>query len=171
MTGVVPPTIERPKTVIGVGMRELAILGAGLMLGLLVVVSPLRLIPKVAVTALVVGLAALLAVGRAPTTGRTFEEHLIDILRFYTRSRFLQRGTSAGTERRVVEARPAYSAAEIDRAFERQAASGLVRVRPLPLSWTGLLGVVSLSFLLALLAWMWGGGLEELLVTLGVRVK
>jgi hypothetical protein len=171
MTGVVPPTIERPKTVIGIGVRELAILGVGLVLGLLVVISAMNLIPKVAVTALIVGLAALLAVGRAPTTGKTFEEHFIDILRFYTRGRFLQRGTSGETKRRVAEERPAYSAAEIEKVFERQAARGLVRVRPLPLSWGGVLGVVSLAFLVALLAWIWGGGLRELLLTLGVSVR
>ncbi|MBM3123352.1 MAG: hypothetical protein FJZ97_14380 [Chloroflexi bacterium] len=168
MTGVVPPTIEKPKTVIGVGMRELLILGAGLVLGLLVIVSGLSLIPKVAVTALIVGLAALLALGRAPTTGKTFEEHFLDILRFYGRGRFLQRGTSTEKEvRREVE-QPVYRASDIEKVFEKEAAKGVVKVRPLPLSWSGLLGVVSLSFLLALLAWMWGGGLEGLLVQLGL---
>lgn len=168
MIGVVPPTIEKPKTVIGVGMREVLILGAGLVLGLLVIVSGLSLIPKVAVTALIVGLAALLALGRAPTTGKTFEEHFLDILRFYGRGRFLQRGTSTEKEvRREVE-QPVYRASDIEKVFEKEAAKGVVKVRPLSLSWSGLLGVVSLSFLLALLAWMWGGGLEGLLVQLGL---
>jgi len=171
MTGVVPPTIEKPKTVIGVGVRELAILGVGLLLGLLVVISSMGLIPKVAVTALIVGLAALLALGRAPTTGKTFEEHFIDIIRFYTRSRFLQRGTSGERELRKAVEPPAYTAADIEKAFERQAAGGVVKVRPLPLNWGGLFGVVSLAFLLALLAWIWGGGLEELLVMLGVNLR
>ncbi len=59
MTGVVPPTIERPKTVIGVGMREMVILGIGLVIALLVVISPMSLILKV-------GFAVLLnRVGRA----------------------------------------------------------------------------------------------------------
>ena len=132
------------------------------------IVSGLSLIPKVAVTALIVGLAALLALGRAPTTGKTFEEHFLDILRFYGRGRFLQRGTSTEKEvRREVE-QPVYRASDIEKVFEKEAAKGVVKVRPLPLSWSGLLGVVSLSFLLALLAWMWGGGLEGLLVQLGL---
>ena len=168
MTAAVPPTIEKPKTVIGVGMREIAILGAGLVLGLLVIVSHISLIPKVAITALIVGGTALLALGRAPTTGKTFEEHFIDILRFYRRTRFLQRGTGTEQEiRREVE-QPAYRASEVEAVFKREAAKGVVKVRPLPLNWSGLFGVVSIAFLLSLLAWMWGGGLEGLLVQLGL---
>lgn len=168
MTAAVPPTIEKPKTVIGVGMRELAILGIGLVLALLVIVSHLGLIAKVAIAALIVGLAGLLALGRAPTTGKTFEEHFIDILRFYGRGRFLQRGTGTEQEiRRAVE-EPVYKASEIEKVFKREAAKGVVKVRPLPLSWSGLFGVVSFAFLLALLAWIWGGGLEGLLVQLGL---
>lgn len=168
MAGVVPPTIEKPKTVIGVGMREMVILGIGLVLGLLVVIAQLALIPKVALAALVVGLAALLALGRAPTTGKAFEEHFIDILRFYSRGRFLQRGTSTDRELRMAEDEPVYRAADIEKIFERQAAKGVVKVRPLPLSWSGLFGVVSIAFLLAFLAWMWGGGLQELLIQIGL---
>ena len=168
MSAAVPPTIEKPKTVIGVGMREMIILGAGLALGLLVIVSHLGLIVKVAITALIIGLAALLALGRAPTTGKTFEEHFIDILRFYGRGRFLQRGTSTEQEIRKAVEEPVYRASDIEKVFKREAAKGVVKVRPLPLSWGGLFGVVSLSFLLALLAWMWGGGLEELLIQLGL---
>jgi hypothetical protein len=168
MTGVVPPTIERPKTVIGVGMREMMILGAGLMLGLLVVIAQIGLILKVALAALVVGLAALLALGRAPMTGKTFEEHFIDIFRFYSRGRFLQRGTSSERELRRAAEEPVYRAADIEKVFERQAARGVVKVKPLPLGWGGLFGVVSFAFLLALLAWMWGGGLQELLLQLGL---
>jgi hypothetical protein len=168
MSGVVPPTIDKPKTVIGVGMRELVILGVGLMLGLLIVVSSLGLILKVAIAALTVGLAALLALGRAPTTGKTFEEHFIDILRFYGRGRFLQRGTSTEQEiRREVE-QPVYRASEIEKVFKKEAAKGVVKVKPLPLSWSGLFGVISFAFMLALLAWMWGGGLEELLIRFGL---
>lgn len=168
MTGVVPPTIEKPKTVIGVGTRELLILGGGLILALLVIVSGLSLIVKVGLAAVVVGLAALVALGRAPTTGKTFEEHLIDILRFYTRPRFLQRGTSDAREVRKPVEEPAYRAADIEKVFERQAAKGIVRVRPLPLSWGGLFGVLSISFLLVLSVWIWGGGLNELLLRYGL---
>jgi hypothetical protein len=168
MTGVVPPTIEKPKTVIGVGMREVIILGAGLFLGLVVIVSSLGLVVKVAVAAVIVGLAALLALGRAPTTGKTFEEHFIDILRFYGRGRFLQRGTSSEQEIRKAVEEPVYLASDIEKVFQREATRGVVKVRPLPLSWSGLFGVVSFAFLLALLAWMWGGGLQELLVRFGL---
>jgi hypothetical protein len=168
MTGVVPPTIEKPKTVIGVGMREMIILGVGLFLGLAVIVSSLGLVMKVAVAAVIVGLAALLALGRAPTTGKTFEEHFIDILRFYGRGRFLQRGTSSEREIRKAVEEPVYLASDIEKVFKREATKGLVKVRPLPLSWSGLFGVVSFAFLLALMAWMWGGGLQELLVRFGL---
>lgn len=170
MTGVVPPTIDKPKTVIGVGMREAIILAVGLLLGLLVVVSSIGLILKVAIAALIVGIAALLALGRAPTTGKTFEEHFLDILRFYGRGRFLQRGTSTEKEiRREVE-EPVYRASEIEKVFKKEAAKGVVKVKPLPLSWGGLFGVISFAFLLALLAWMWAGGLEELLIRFGLMM-
>jgi len=169
MTGVVPPTIERPKSIIGIGTREMAILGLGLVIGMLVVISGLGLILKVGLAVLVMGLAALLALGRAPTTGKTFEEHFIDILRFYSRSRFLQKGTSGETELRKAVEEPVYSATDIERVFEKQAERGLVRVRPLPLNWNGLFGVVSFAFLAALLAWIWLGGLQELLLTFGIH--
>lgn len=170
MSGVVPPTIDKPKTVIGVGMRELIILGTGLLLGLLIVVSPLGLVLKVALVALVIGLAALLAIGRAPTTGKTFEEHFLDIFRFYGRGRFLQRGTSTEKEiRREVE-QPVYRASEIEKVFRKESTRGIVRVKPLPLSWGGLFGVISFAFLLAFLVWMWTGGLEELLIRFGLMM-
>ena len=63
MTGYVPPTIQSPKTVIGVGTRELIILGGGLLVAILVILSPLGLIAKVGLAALVVGICALLALG------------------------------------------------------------------------------------------------------------
>jgi len=169
MTGVVPPTIEKPKSVIGVGMREMAILGIGLVLAMLVVISGLSLILKVGIAVLIIGLAALLALGRAPTTGKTFEEHFTDIIRFYSRTRFLQRGTSGKPDLRKAIEEPVYSAAEIERVFERQAEKGIVRVKPLPLNWGGLFGVVSFAFLAALLAWIWLGGLQELLLTFGIQ--
>jgi hypothetical protein len=52
--------------------------------------------------------------------------------------------------------------------FEKQAAKGIVRLKPLPLSWGGLFGVLSISFLLVLLVWIWGGGLNELLLRYGL---
>ena len=169
MTGVVPPTIEKPKTVIGVGMREMVILGIGLVIAMLLVISSMNLIIKVGLVVLVVGVAALLALGRAPTTGKTFEEYLIDIIRFYTRGRFLQRGTSAEKELREALEQPAYSAADIEKIFHKQAEKGVVKLKPLPLNWNGLFGVVSLAFLAVLLVWIWGGGLRELLLIFGIQ--
>ncbi len=169
MTGVVPPTIEKPKTVIGVGMREMVILGIGLVIAMLVVISSMNLIIKVGLVVLIVGVAALLALGRAPTTGKTFEEHLIDIIRFYTRGRFLQRGTSAEQELRKAVEQPAYSAVDIEKVFDKQAEKGVVKLKPLPLNWNGLFGVVSLAFLAGLLVWIWGGGLRELLLIFGIQ--
>ena len=169
MTGAVPPTIEKPKTVIGVGMREMVILGIGLVIAMLLVISSMNLIIKVGLVVLIVGVAALLALGRAPTTGKTFEEHLIDIIRFYTRGRFLQRGTSAEKELREAVEQPDYSAVDIEKVFHKQAEKGVVKLKPLPLNWNGLFGVVSLAFLAVLLVWIWGGGLRELLLIFGIQ--
>lgn len=168
MTGYVPPTIQSPKTVIGVGTRELIILGGGLLVAILVILSPLGLIAKVGLAALVVGVCALLALGRAPTSGKTFEEYFLDMLRFYTRGRFLQRGTGEVRQAPKAPEKPAYPAADVGRVFEKQAARGIVKMVPLPLSWGGFFGVLSFTFLVVLLVWIWTGGLQELLLRFGV---
>lgn len=162
--GIVPPRIEPPKTIIGVGMREAILLGSGFMLSILVVLSGMALILKAGLAALIMGLAALLALGRAPATGKTFEEYFLDIYHFHKRDRFMQRGVGELREERVI-----YQPASIENAFIRDATKGLVQMRPLPLSLNGVLRVLSLCFLVMLFVWLFFGGLQELLLRFGVQ--
>lgn len=171
MTGVVPPTIETPKTVIGVGTRELMILGIGGLVAIAVILTPIPLVLRVGLATLVLGSGALLALGRAPTTGKTFEEYLLDRWRFFKRARFLQRGAGYIEPSPQVEAtdpEPAFSQADIDRAFRRQKAGTVLQMNPLPLSWGGFFSILSIAFLLMLVIWVWTGGLEEFLLRFGI---
>jgi hypothetical protein len=162
--GIVPPRIEPPKTIIGVGMRELILLGSGLMLSILIILSGMALILKVGLAALIVGLAALLALGRAPATGKTFEEYFFDIYHFHKRDRFMQRGVGELREQRII-----YQPASIENAFSRDASKGLIQMRPLPLSLNGVFGVMSLCFLAMLIVWLFFGGLQEFLLRFGIQ--
>jgi hypothetical protein len=169
MSGVVPPTIETPKTVIGVGTRELVILGIAGLVAIGILFAPFPLVFRIGLAALILGSGALLALGRAPTTGKTFEEYLLDRWRFFQRDRFLQRGAGYVRPAPAVEEPEVTSSwAEIDKIFERQKAGGLLRMNPLPLSWVGFFSVMSIAFLLMLIAWIWTGGLEEFLLRFGV---
>jgi hypothetical protein len=168
MTGVVPPTIETPKTVIGVGTRELVILGIAGLVAIGALLAPIPLVFRVGLTALLLGSGALLALGRAPTTGKTFEEYILDRWRFFKRDRFLQRGAGYVQSSPTVEApehEPAFAHADIDRVFKRQK---VVQMKPLPLSWGGFFSVLSIAFLLMLIVWIWSGGLEGFLLRFGI---
>jgi hypothetical protein len=57
---------------------------------------------------------------------------------------------------------------EIDRTFKKQRSRELITVKPLPLSLGGFFSVLSISFLIMLILWIWTGGLEEYLIRLGV---
>lgn len=171
MTGVVPPTIETPKTVIGVGTRELVILGIAVLVAIGVLLTPAPLVFRIGLAALILGSGALLALGRAPTTGKTFEEYLLDRWRFFKRDRFHQRGAGYVQPSPSVESPepgPAFSHADIDRIFKRQKAGGVVQMIPLPLSWGGFFSVLSFAFLLVLIVWIWTGGLEEFILRFGI---
>ncbi len=156
MPGAVPPTIERPTTVIGIGMREVLILGGGLLLACLAILSPLGLIPRVGAAVLAFGSSALLALGRAPASGKTAEAFILDVIRFRTRDRLLQRNTDPAP--RPAPSTPPHPADNPPRAPSR------LRIEALPLDASGLLGLLSLTFLLMLLVWIWTGGLAELLL-------
>jgi len=162
--GIVPPRIDSPKTIIGVGTRELIILGVGLLLAILVILTHMSVVLKVGLAALIVGLSALLALGRNPATGNTFEQHFLDIYHFYKRDRFLQRGVADYDDEPS-----AYQPANIDKIFEKDATKGFVRIRPLPLSMNGFLSVVSFSFLIMLIVWAFFGGLKDLLLRFGIQ--
>ncbi len=161
--GLVPPRIEPPKTIIGVGMRELLVLGAGLLLSILVVLSGLALVLKVGLAALFVGLAALLALGRAPATGKTFEEYFLDIYNFHKRDRFLQRGAAD------LQGPFTLQLNRVAEPVTRYAPKSLIQMKPLPLSLNAFFGVLSVCFLAMLIVWLFFGGLQEILLRFGIQ--
>lgn len=171
MSGVVPPIIESPKSIIGVGTRELVILGVAVFIGISVIISPLSLVLKVGFTALVLGLGALLALGRSPNTGKSFEEYFLDIWRYYRRPKYLQRGAGQPEELPRIEPlpveEPQVKAPEMEMTVPRPK-KAVARMNPLPLSWTGFFSVLSITFLLMLIVWIWTGGLQEVLIRFGV---
>ena len=103
MSGIVPPQIETPRTFIGVGARELAILGVSGLLGLLALFLPLHPALRIAAAVFLAGSGLALAFGRDRRSGKTLEGWLLDLLRFYGRKRFHQKG--------AMEAHPARQAA------------------------------------------------------------
>jgi hypothetical protein len=134
------------------------------MLSTLVVLSGMALIPKVGLTALVMGLAALFALGRAPATGKTLEEHFIDIYHFHKRDRFMQRGVGA-----IREAPASYQPTHVNHALSGDPTKGLFQIHPLPLSLNGIFGVLSVCFLAMLIVWLFFGGLQEFLLRFGIQ--
>jgi hypothetical protein len=170
MTKPVPPRIESPKSFIAVGTREFIILGIGAVVVLLVVILKIGFIAKVGIAVLVVGLGLSAAFGRDRRTGKTIEQYLFNLLRYYSRARFRQRGAMPSRTRTQPE--PAQEDSDLvpDKGRKRARAwsspRGL-RVRPLPLGPGLFFAVLSFSFLGMLLAWIWLGGLAEIQLWFG----
>jgi hypothetical protein len=170
MDRAVPPKIHTKKTLIGVGTREVVILGVSAVVALGVILMPMNLVVKVGLAAFVMGLGALFALGRSPKTGRTFEKHFLDIWHFYRRPRFYQRGAEYVEKPREVREFTRDEAKEIEKTFKKQKSRELITIRPLPLSLGGFFSVLSLSFLIMLILWIWTGGLQAFLIRLGILI-
>jgi hypothetical protein len=167
MTDPVPPQIESPKTFIGVSARELVILCVAGLLGVIVLLIPVHLVVRVGLAVLVVGFGLAVAFGRDRRSGKTLEEVLLDLVRFYSRARFQQKGTDtaqipAPKIRLAVspERTPEQESVRRDPVGEED--HGFFKVKPLPLGGGLLLSILSLAFLAGLLAWLWLGGVVEL---------
>jgi hypothetical protein len=94
MTGSVPPLIEPPKSIVGLGTRELIILLVAAAVIFAVVVAPVDVVVKVGVGVLTGGLGLVLAFGREPRSGKTFEMYLFQIVQYHSRVRFHMRGAA-----------------------------------------------------------------------------
>ena len=93
MAGYTPPKIEdAPKSFIGVGTRELVIAAAGIILAVLVYLSDIFAPLKIGLAIICAGIGIGIAFGRDPKTGRKFEEMITQILMFYGRDKFHQKG-------------------------------------------------------------------------------
>jgi hypothetical protein len=135
-----------------------------LIFSVLVVLSGLALVLKVGLAASIVGLAALLALGRAPATGKTFEEYLLDIYHFHKRHRFMQRGVGDLDEEPFTHQPP-----QFEDALTNDTPTGLIQIHPLPLNLNSIFAVLSVCFLAMLILWLFFGGLQEILLRFGIQ--
>lgn len=174
MTGAVPPQIESPKTFIGIGARELVILGVCGLLGILSLFIPLHPAIRIGGAVLIAGLGLAMAFGRDRRSGKTLEAYLFDLLRFYTRKRFRQKGTdeeapSSPSMRHVLRAEAPVEPGSMSAGMASSLEGARIRVKPLPLGPGLLFSILSFAFLAGLLAWIWLGGLAEIQAWLGIR--
>ena len=158
----VPPLIERPKTVIGVGARELIVLAVFVVLGLSMFLFPVSFVLQIGLGTLWVGVGAAAAFGRDPHSGKTLEAYLADRLRFAGRERFWQRGAGA-----MGASEASWAAAQERSRPKAWTRSRRIEIQALPLTAGLWLKIVSLAVLVALMAWIWLGGLQEILVWFG----
>jgi len=189
MSYPVPPSFDLEETslvsFVGVGMRELLIVGGGLLLGIMAGVAlPAGWPIKIAVGTMLAGFGFWLAIGREPGTNRKFEEVFLDYIRFRRRPKVHQRdfvqtqevddpfstpdefeySRPADTEEkkgRIAEA--AWDVSLLPEKDQIARAAGWFKVRPLPLTGAVLLNILGLALLAGLIAWVWLGGLKSLL--------
>ena len=189
MSYPVPPSFDLEETslvsFVGVGMRELLIVGGGLLLGIMAGVAlPAGWPIKIAVGTMLAGFGFWLAIGREPGTNRKFEEVFLDYIRFRRRPKVHQRdfvqtqevddpfstpdefeySRPADTEEkkgRIAEA--AWDVSLLPEKDQISIAAGWFKVRPLPLTGAVLLNILGLALLAGLIAWVWLGGLKSLL--------
>ncbi len=96
MSYPVPPSFDLEETsfvsFVGVGMREVIIVGSGILLGIMAGVAlPAGWPVKIAAGTMLAGFGFWLAIGREPGTNRKFEEVFIDFIRFRRRPKVHQR--------------------------------------------------------------------------------
>jgi hypothetical protein len=164
MTGNVPPRIESPKTFIGVGLREVLILGAGGMVVIAVFLLPVHLAVRIGLAVLAAGLGLAMAFGRDRRSGKAPEEMIRDLIRFHRRGRLLQKGSGAPGVPDPLIGTPSgeipHPAPTLEATSRREHAR--LRMKPLPLGPGLVLSVMSFSFLAAVLAWIWLGGMTQI---------
>jgi len=182
----VPPAFDLEETsfvsFVGIGTREVLLVGGGLLLGILVGVAvPWGWPVKIGAGTLLAAFGLWLAIGREPGSNRKFEEVLLDYLRFQRRPKVHQRHytdqpdeadpfstpdvfAGAPEEARAVhEAEAAWDVSQLPSLEHIHRARGWFRIRSLPLTGATLLNLLGLALLLGILTWVWTGGLKTLL--------
>jgi len=191
MSYPVPPSFDLEETsfvsFVGVGMREVIIVGSGILLGVMAGVAlPAGWPVKIAAGTMLAGFGFWLAIGREPGTNRKFEEVFIDFMRFRRRPKVHQRnyigtpeeddpfaspdifepgyeqqGDHAGQHRKVAEM--AWDVSRLPEMDQLAKAAGWFKIRSMPLTGATLLNILGLALLAGLLAWVWLGGLRTIL--------
>ena len=160
----IPPIIEPPKTLIGVGLRELVLLAVFVLLAISVFLLPLSIVLKAGLAVLVAGCGTAIAFGRDPRSGKTLESYLKDRFQYAGRARFFQRGAGR------MDAKPFPAEPVLAQTPSKSSGLQFARVTPLPLGMGMCLAVMSLSVLAALLTWVWVGGVAEISLWFAPRV-
>jgi len=191
MSYPVPPSFDLEETsfvsFVGVGMREVIIVGSGILLGVMAGVAlPAGWPVKIAAGTMLAGFGFWMAIGREPGTNRKFEEVFIDFMRFRRRPKVHQRnyigtpeeddpfaspdifepgyeqqGDHAGQHRKVAEM--AWDVSRLPEMDQLAKAAGWFKIRSMPLTGATLLNILGLALLAGLLAWVWLGGLRTIL--------
>jgi hypothetical protein len=180
----VPPSFDLEETsfvsFVGVGMREVIIVGSGILLGLVAGVAiPTGWPVKIATGTMLAGFGFWLAIGREPGTNRKFEEVFIDFIRFRRRPKVHQRNYIGVPEDDDPFASPdifepgftqaervadlAWDVSRLPEMDQLAKATGWFKIRSMPLTGATLLNILGLALLAGLLAWVWLGGLKTLL--------
>jgi len=175
----VPPYFDLENSsvvsLVGVGMREILIVGSGLVLGIIAGVAiPVGWPIKIAIGTLAAGFGYWLAIAREPGSGRKFEDIFKDMLRFRRRPRVYQRDYVHGPEEGdMFSAQDLYESQVPDSAAEWAPDYGTLpatrdwfKIRSMPLTMGGILNVLGLALAAGILTWVWLGGLKTLLTSI-----
>lgn len=185
----VPPAFDLEETsfvsFVGIGMREVVIVGGGLLLGIVVGVAiPWGWPVKIGAGTLFAAFGFWLAIGREPGSNRKFEEVILDYLRFQRRPKVHQRHyldgpderdpfstpdvfEGSGEETRTVrEAEAAWDVSQLPSLEQINRAQGWFKIRSLPLNGATLLNILGLALIAGILTWVWTGGLKTLLASI-----
>ena len=153
MAGYTPPKIDdAPKSFIGVGTRELVIAAAGVILAVIVYLTDISAPLKIGLAIICAGAGIGIAFGSDPKTGRKFEEMIAQILMFYGRDKFHQKG---------IDHVEKYDYGERIAAKPKKEPKALFHMQPIDLTVSFVLQLCSLAFLGVLITYLWGGGLQE----------
>ena len=178
----VPPYFDLENSsvlsLVGVGMREILLVGGGLVLGIIAGVAiPAGWPIKIAVGTLAAGFGYWLAIAREPGSGRKFEDIFKDMLRFRRRPRIYQRDYVPGPEEGDLFSSPGlhedtildtagWTVARLPDYEVLPASNAWFKIRSMPLTLGGILNVLGLALAAGILSWVWLGGLKTLLASI-----
>ena len=185
MNQTVPPSFDLEETsfvsFVGIGMREVVIVGGGLLLGIVIGVSiPWGWPVKIGLGTLFAAFGLWLAIGREPGSNRKFEEVILDYLRFQRRPKVHQRHfmdqpdegdpfstpdvfEGSAEARSVREAEVTWDVSSLPSLEQINRAQGWFKIRSIPLTGATLLNILGLALIAGILTWVWTGGLRALL--------
>ena len=157
----VPAKIDTSKAAMtslaGVGLREMVIVSSGIVIGLLLAIAlPVGWPVKIAIGVFVGGIGLWLAVGRDQASKKKLEEIIMDLLHFLRRPKTYQRGFSNTSSTWDVA-----DDVDVHDITERKV---YFTVKAMPFSFLSLISILSVSFLAGVIAWIWTGGLEHILL-------